>query len=41
MSVIEEILVKCFAIGISGARAFAVATYANNNWLWPAPLYAD
>jgi hypothetical protein len=34
MSVIGEILTKCLAIGIAGAGAFLVATYAiNNNWL--------
>jgi len=34
MSVIAEILAKCFAIGIAGAGAFLVATCAiNNNWL--------
>ena len=30
---IGEILAKCFAIGIAGAGAFVIATYAlNNNW---------
>jgi hypothetical protein len=34
MSVIGEILAKCFAIGIVGAGAFVITTYAlNNNWL--------
>jgi hypothetical protein len=34
MSVIGEILTKCFAIGIVGAGAFVITTYAlNNNWL--------
>jgi hypothetical protein len=34
MSVIGEILAKCFAIGIAGVGAFAVATYAiSNSWL--------
>jgi hypothetical protein len=34
MSVIGELLTKCLAIGIAGAGAFLVATYAiNNNWL--------
>jgi hypothetical protein len=34
MSVIGEILAKCFAICIAGAGAFLVTTYAiNNNWL--------
>jgi hypothetical protein len=34
MSVIGEILTKCLAIGIAGAGAFLVVTYAiNNNWL--------
>jgi hypothetical protein len=34
MNVIGELLVKCLAIGIAGAGAFAIATFAiNNNWL--------
>jgi hypothetical protein len=34
MSVIGQILAKCFAIGITGGGAFLVATYAlSNNWL--------
>ncbi len=34
MSIIGQILAKCFAIGIAGAGAFLVATYAlGNNWL--------
>jgi hypothetical protein len=34
MSVIGEILTKCFAIGIVAAGAFVITTYAlNNNWL--------
>ena len=34
MSIIGEILARCFAIGIAGAGAFVIATYAlNNNWL--------
>jgi len=34
MSVIGEILAKCFAIGIVAAGAFVITTYAlNNNWL--------
>jgi hypothetical protein len=34
MSVIGEILAKCFAIGIVGAGASVITTYAlNNNWL--------
>jgi len=34
MSVIGELLAKCFAIGIAAAGAFAIATYAlNSNWL--------
>jgi hypothetical protein len=34
MSVIGKILARFFAIGIAGAGAFVVATYAvNNNWL--------
>jgi hypothetical protein len=34
MSVIGEILAKCFAVGITGVGGFAVATYAfSNNWL--------
>jgi hypothetical protein len=34
MSVIGEILAMCFAIGIAGVGAFAVAIYAmSNNWL--------
>src|SRR6516164_6625051 len=31
MSIIGEILAKCFAIGIVGAGAFVIATYALNN----------
>jgi len=34
MSVIGEILAKCFAIGIAAAGAFMIANYAlNYNWL--------
>jgi hypothetical protein len=34
MSVIGKILARFFGIGIAGAVAFVVATYAvNNNWL--------
>jgi hypothetical protein len=34
MSVIGEILAKCFAIGIVAAGAFVITTYAlSNNWL--------
>jgi hypothetical protein len=34
MSVIGELLAKCFAIGIVAAGAFVITTYAlNNNWL--------
>ena len=34
MSVIGQILAMCFTIGIAGAGAFLVATYAlSNNWL--------
>ena len=34
MSIIGEILAKCFAIGIACAGAFVIATFAlNNNWL--------
>jgi hypothetical protein len=34
MSIIGELLAKCFAIGIAAAGAFVIATYAlNSNWL--------
>jgi hypothetical protein len=34
MSIIGEILAKFFAIGVVGAGAFVIATYAlNNSWL--------